>query len=180
MANRRMTSNEICASNSFLSMSKAAQAFYHLLILKADDEGVVEAELVKRLGQFTAKNLAELIGHGYLIPLEEEPGVFWIRHWDEQNKVQSDRFHPSIYHDQLRTIRALDRSNRHDPDPVRTAECSGGGPSGTDPVNRLSTEDRKGKDRKGKYKPSGYRNQFNSIEQHDYDFEAIEQQLLSN
>ncbi len=107
MAKRRMTSREICASVLFLDMTTAAQALYHLLILEADDEGVVEAETARRMMKLRRKSMQELINHQYLIPLDDKCRIAWIRHWDEMNSIKSDRFHESRYHEQVEKLRSI-------------------------------------------------------------------------
>ena len=101
MANRRMISKTVCETAQFLNMSFAARALYSHLVLGADDEGVVQVETVKRMGRYPKKAVDQLIECGYLIPLDDACMVGWIRHWSEMNKVTPQKFHSSIYHEQL-------------------------------------------------------------------------------
>lgn len=197
MASRRMTSNSVCATADFLSMSKPAQALYHLMMLKTDDEGAVEASLVIRLGSFKRNALQELIDRGYVEPLDERSQVCWICHFDEQNRIQKDRFHASPYHHQIQKLRSGKAVRRSETVHAGEENHDNNGLCATPDGNRMLTEGSKGKDSSGKasevqslHTPSKdtpekqkkrtyRRNSFNDFEQHPYDFDALEKELIN-
>ena len=113
MANRRMTSKDVCATSQFLTMPTSAQALYHLMVLEADDEGAVEAELARRKINVRRDSIQKLIDNEYILPLDPECCTAWIRHWNDMNRIKSDRFHQSIYHDQLQLIRSKYDGEKH-------------------------------------------------------------------
>ncbi len=96
MANRRMFSNRIANSAKFLQMPIEAQLLYFHMILRADDDGVVEAyPLMKLLG--SAPDVFKvLLLKGYVKQLNEDQ-VIVIMDWLEHNVIRADRKVDSIY-----------------------------------------------------------------------------------
>ena len=96
MAERRMFSNRILNSAKFLQMPTESQLLYFHMILRADDDGVVESyPLVKMLG-IPSDNFKVLIAKGFIRELNEDQ-VIVITDWLEHNKIRADRKVNSIY-----------------------------------------------------------------------------------
>lgn len=96
MGQRRMFSNRIANSAKFLQMPAEAQLLYFHMILRADDDGVVEAyPLMKLLG--SAPDVFKvLVIKGFIRQLNEDQ-VIVITDWLEHNVIRADRKVNSIY-----------------------------------------------------------------------------------
>lgn len=167
------------------------------MMLKTDDEGAVEASLVTRMGIYKRDALQELIDCGYVEPLDERSQVCWICHFDEQNKIQKDRFHASPYHHQIQKLRSGKAVRVPGTDRTGEENRDINGLYATPDGNRMLTEGSKGEDSSGKesgvqflHTPSKdtpekqkkriyRRNSFNGFEQHPYDFDALEKELIN-
>ncbi len=94
--NRRMFSNRIANSAKFLQMPTESQLLYFHMILRADDDGIVEAyPLMKLLGS-GEDNFKVLAAKGFIKQLNEDQ-VIVITDWLEHNKIRADRKIDSIY-----------------------------------------------------------------------------------
>lgn len=105
MANRRMFSKKISESKKFTRMSISARLLYYDLGMQADDEGFVEADNVMRMTGVGNEVLNELADNKYVCILDEN-GLCWITGWFENNKIKSDRFKESVYHDYVDVLRS--------------------------------------------------------------------------
>lgn len=91
-----MFSNRIANSAKFLQMPSDAQLLYFHMVLRADDDGVVEAyPLVKLLGS-PADVMKVLLAKGYVKQLNEDQVVV-LMDWLEHNTIRADRKVDSIY-----------------------------------------------------------------------------------
>lgn len=96
MAQRRMFSLEVCDTDTFLDMPASTQALYFHLGLRADDCGFVGSpRKITAMVNCSGDDLKLLIAKGYVVPFES--GVCVIRHWRQNNYIQSDRFHETCY-----------------------------------------------------------------------------------
>ena len=96
MAERRMISKKVVQRDAFAILPDKAKVLYFYLMLEADDDGFVgNTRSVMRYCGANAKSLEALINEGFLIKFESE--ITAIRHWPMQNKVQKDRYNPTIY-----------------------------------------------------------------------------------
>ena len=96
MAQRRMFSNRIANSAKFLQMPAESRLLYFHMILRADDDGVVESyPLIKMLG--VAPDVFKvLIAKSFVRELNEDQVVV-ITDWHEHNVIRADRKIDSIY-----------------------------------------------------------------------------------
>ena len=101
MSEHRMFSNRIANSAKFLQMPAESQLLYFHMILRADDDGVVEAyPLMKLLG--SAPDVFKvLIAKGFIRQLNEDQVVV-IPDWLEHNTIRADRKVNSIYYNLLK------------------------------------------------------------------------------
>lgn len=96
MAQRRMFSLEVCDTDAFLDMPASTQSLYFHLGLRADDCGFVGSpRKITAMVNCSGDDLKLLIAKGYVVPFES--GVCVIRHWRQNNYIQSDRFHETCY-----------------------------------------------------------------------------------
>lgn len=101
MPNRRMFSNRIANSARFLQMPAESQLLYFHLVLRADDDGVVEAYPILKLLGLAPDNFKVLLAKGFIRQLNEEQ-VIVIMDWREHNTIRPDRKIDSIYINLLR------------------------------------------------------------------------------
>ena len=96
MANHRCFSFRIANSAKFLQMPEGPQLLYFHMVIRADDDGVVEAyPLMKLLGS-APDSFKVLEAKGFIEKLNEDQVVV-IMDWLEHNKIRADRKVNSIY-----------------------------------------------------------------------------------
>jgi len=103
MSNRRMFSNRIANSAKFLQMPAESQLLYFHLVLRADDDGVVECYPVLRLLGLAPDNFKVLQAKGFIRELNEDQVVV-ITDWLEHNTIRADRKVDSIYKPLLKNL----------------------------------------------------------------------------
>ena len=97
--NKRMFSNDIVGSDAFLEMPVSSQALYFHLNMKADDDGFINPKMIMRMVGCAEDDLKILLGKRFVIPFEN--GVVVVKHWlINNNKIQKDRYKPTLYSDQ--------------------------------------------------------------------------------
>ena len=95
-----MVSIKIIDSAKFIKMPVSSRALYYDLIIRADDDGIVEAFNVMRMTGATEDDLKVLVSKGFVIVLNEDL-VSYIADWNEHNLIRPDRKIDSIYKDLL-------------------------------------------------------------------------------
>ena len=123
MAQRRMFSKAVTGSGRFLQLSATARLLYYDLGMQADDDGVVEAFAVLRLTGAAWVDLEALVDGGFVRLLNSDL-VAHIVHWRQNNCIQKDRYHPSVYRP------LLDAASPAEPAPVTEPAPSQGAGSG--------------------------------------------------
>ena len=162
-----MFSNRILNSAKFLQMPTESQLLYFHMILRADDDGVVESyPLVKMLG-IPSDNFKVLIAKGFIRELNEDQ-VIVITDWLEHNKIRADRKVNSIYLPLLRG--KFPELPIIEPKPRKDVEYNsrriGGGQStvsvGEDSIGKYRIEEKASSSKKPKpfYKPTGEEMRF--------------------
>ena len=110
-----MFSNRIANSARFLQMPTESQLFYFHLVLRADDDGIVEAYPVLKLLSIPSDNFKLLQAKGFIRKLNEDE-VIVITDWTEHNTIRADRKVDSIYKhllpNDIQIIEAKIRSDR--------------------------------------------------------------------
>lgn len=96
MSNRRMFSNRIGNSAKFLQMPAEAQNFYFHLVLRADDDGIVEAYPISKILGIAPDIFKVLYAKKFIRQLNEDQ-VILINDWLEHNNIRADRKIDSIY-----------------------------------------------------------------------------------
>lgn len=96
MAKRRMFSQQITESDSFLDMPLSAQALYFHLGMSADDDGFVNSpKRIQRVIGANEDDLKLLIAKKFVIAFDS--GVVVIKHWKINNYIRSDRYTETAY-----------------------------------------------------------------------------------
>ena len=97
---RRMISTRIVNSARFLQLPLEAQLLYFHMIVRADDDGIVESYPIMKLLGTTPDNYKLLIIKGFIRELNADQ-VIIIEDWQEHNKIRADRKVDSIYKQEL-------------------------------------------------------------------------------
>ena len=99
MAERRMFAKTIIDSDAFLDMPASTQNLYFHLSMRADDDGFINnPKKIQRMIGCGDDDLKLLIAKSFLIPFES--GIVVIKHWRIHNYIRSDRYKPTVYHDE--------------------------------------------------------------------------------
>lgn len=97
-----MFSPQIVKSEEFLSMPVSSQALYFHLGMDADDDGFVQPKIIMRSLGSNDDDLRILVAKRFLLAFET--GVVVIKHWLIHNLIQKDRYHPTRFQDEKRTL----------------------------------------------------------------------------
>lgn len=100
MAERRMFAKAVVESAKFLKMPATSQCLYFHLGMHADDDGVVEAYPIMNMVKANEDDLRVLVTKEFVSILNEDM-VSYIRDWQVNNKLRSDRKSNSRYRDLL-------------------------------------------------------------------------------
>lgn len=103
MAEKRMFTKKITESDAFLDMPLSAQCLYFHLNMCADDDGFVNApKKIQRLIGAKDDDLKILIMKSFLLVFEH--GVVVIKHWRMHNTIRQDRYHPTDYQEEFKSL----------------------------------------------------------------------------
>lgn len=91
-----MFAKTVTNSAKFLMMPVSSRLLYYDLGMAADDDGIVEAFTVMRTTGASEDDLKVLATKEFIRILNEE-FVTYITDWSQNNYIQKDRYHPSIY-----------------------------------------------------------------------------------
>ena len=96
MAERRMFTEKITESDTFLDMPLSTQALYFHYCMNADDDGFVKnpKRIQKMLGA-SEDDSKLLIVKRFVLPFDS--GIIVIKHWRMHNLLRKDRYKPSEY-----------------------------------------------------------------------------------
>lgn len=109
MAQRRMFSLDIVASDAFLEMPTSSRELYFHLGMYADDDGFVSPKKIMRMIGATEDDLRILLAKRFLIVFEN--GVVVIKHWKMNNYIQKDRYKETVYTEQKRLLNTKDNGS---------------------------------------------------------------------
>lgn len=102
MAQRRMFSPDIVASDAFLDMPVSSQVLYFHLGMRADDDGFVSPRSVMRTVGVSEDDLKVLIGKRFILPFES--GVVVIKHWLIHNLIRADLYKETLYKEEKKLL----------------------------------------------------------------------------
>ena len=111
MAERRMFAKTIVTSDAFLDMPPTARCLYFTLAMFADDDGFVNnpKSIMRQVGS-TTDDMNILIAKKFVLVFES--GVIVIKHWKIHNYIQTDRYHPTKYQEEIATL-SLDENKAY-------------------------------------------------------------------
>lgn len=90
MAQRRMMSDKVIKTDSFMEMPHSTKNLYFYLMMEADDDGFVSnPKTVMRMIGAAEDDYKILIGKRFVIPFES--GICVIKHWLIHNLIRADR-----------------------------------------------------------------------------------------
>ena len=106
-----MISVDVLGSDKYVRLPFSSQAIYIQMILNADDDGFVDnvESLIRILG-IEKKYYRELVNREFVIEFDTE--VAAIAHWRKMNKVRSDRYCPTDYTKELKSL-TVDEKDRY-------------------------------------------------------------------
>jgi hypothetical protein len=147
MAQRRMFSQKIVGSDSFLEMPVSARELYFQLGMYADDDGFINPRKIIRMIGASEDDLKVLKVKRFVLNFEN--GVVVIKHWLINNLIRKDFYQQTLYTEQKKQL--IIKENKS------YTECKQN-------VNNLLTQDRIGKDRLyNNIAANAAKNSFNSI-----------------
>ena len=91
-----MFSNRVASSAKFLQMPSEAQLLFFHMVLRADDDGIVESYPLMKLLGTPPDNFKVLIAKGFIKQINEDQVVV-IEEWLEHNTIRADRKVNSFY-----------------------------------------------------------------------------------
>lgn len=113
MAERRMFSKVVLENDNFLNLSDKSKLLYVYMGLEADDDGFIGS--VRKLISFIEadkSNLQELINNNYIFQFES--GVCVIRHWNANNYLRHDRYHPTLFQNERKLITLNEKTREYE------------------------------------------------------------------
>lgn len=102
MAQRRMFSQKIVGSDAFLEMPTSTRELYFQLGMEADDDGFANPRKIMRITGASDDDLKMLIVKRFVLPFEN--GVIVVKHWRINNELKKDRYKPTQYLEQKKTL----------------------------------------------------------------------------
>ncbi len=132
-----MFAKSIIDSDAFIDMPVTARLLYYDLSMRADDDGFVDApKKIMRMIGASDDDAKVLIAKKFIIPFDT--GIVVIRHWRVHNYIQKDRYKETSYLEE-KSLLTIDSNSVYEMD----TEC-------IQPVSKMDTQVRLGKDRLGK------------------------------
>jgi len=117
MAKKRMFSQQITQSDSFMEMPLSTQALYFHLGMNADDDGMLNSpKMLQRMVGASEDDLKLLIAKHFVIPFET--GVMVIKHWKINNYIRKDRYTPTVYTEEMNMLTVKENGAYSLPTPI--------------------------------------------------------------
>ena len=115
MATKRMFSNIVIDSDSFLDLPPMAQLLYFHLGMRTDDDGFVGGakRTVRNIGA-TDSDLQALIDEGFILNFPNSK-AFLITHHRINNDLKNDRHHDTIYQTEFSQVEIKSRIYQRKP-----------------------------------------------------------------
>ena len=107
MANKRMFSKQITASDAFVDMPVSTQLLYFHLNMEADDDGFVSnPKRVMRMLNVGDDDIKILLAKRFILAFES--GVVVIKHWLLHNAVRKDMYKRTQYIEEKKGLKIKD------------------------------------------------------------------------
>ena len=108
MAKRRMISTDVLYTDDFTLLPFSVRALYVYLNLAADDDGFISSALqITRSCGATSEDFQMLLDTGYIMQIS--PNLYLVRHWRLQNQIRKDRYTPTIYQNELKSLLLINK-----------------------------------------------------------------------
>lgn len=103
MAKKRMFSLSVVDTDWFLDLPLSTQALYFHLSMRADDDGFVDSpkSVLRKIGA-SNNDFDLLLAKRYLLQFEN--GVIVIKHWRMNNTIRNDRYEPTRFQEELKSL----------------------------------------------------------------------------
>ena len=107
MRNKRMFSQEIVGSDTFLDMSLSTQALYFHLGMSADDDGFIDnpKKIVRMIGA-NEDEIKILLAKNFLIIFDN--GLLVVTHWLIHNTIRPDRKKVTLFSNEMSILEIKD------------------------------------------------------------------------
>lgn len=102
MAQRRMFSLKIVASDAFLDMPTSSRELYFQLGMYADDDGFINPKKIVRMVGASEDDLKLLEAKRFILPFEN--GVVVIKHWLINNLIRKDFYQETSYVEEKKSL----------------------------------------------------------------------------
>ena len=103
MAERRMFSKQIIDSDAFLNMPLSSQVLYFHLAMRADDDGFVNnPQKITRMVGASPDDFNIIVAKKFILTFDN--GVIVIKHWLMHNYIRSDRYKPTTYIEEKKSL----------------------------------------------------------------------------
>ena len=113
MANKRMFTKFITDSDAFIEMPLSTQALYFHINMHADDDGFMNnPKKVQRIINASDDDLKLLIAKRFLLVFEN--GVIVVKHWRMHNTIRKDRYTPTRFQEELKSLAIKDNKSYTD------------------------------------------------------------------
>ena len=99
---RRLFSSDIVESDAFIDMPISCHALYFHLGMNADDDGFVNPRKIMRMIGASDDDLKVLLGKRFLLSFQN--GVVVIKHWLIHNTIRKDRYKPTRYTEEIKSL----------------------------------------------------------------------------
>lgn len=108
-----MFSLSVVDTDWFLDLPLSTQALYFHLNMRADDDGFVDApnSIVRKIG--ASKNDFDLLLAKRYI-LQFDSGIIVIKHWRMHNTIRQDRYKPTQFQEELKSLSLKDNKSYTD------------------------------------------------------------------
>ena len=112
MAERRMISRKILATNTFYALTDKAKVLYLVMIMNADDDGFV-ADVKGLMKHYNARmrHYHELLESELIISFPS--GIVLITHWKVHNMIRSDRYKETDFMEEKSMVYVDEKDKYH-------------------------------------------------------------------
>lgn len=136
MAEKRMFSMRVIDSDSFLEMPLSTQALYFHLSMRADDDGFLNnAKRIMNMIKANQNDYDLLLAKAFIIQFPD--GICVIKHWRINNYIRKDRYHRTVYTDELSMLKVKD----NDSYTLKSSDSEVGIPNGNQSVTESRIEE---------------------------------------
>ena len=131
-----MFSMRVIDSDAFLEMPLSTQALYFHLSMRADDDGFLNnAKRIMNMIKANQNDYDLLLAKAFIIQFPD--GICVIKHWRINNYIRKDRYHRTVYTDELSMLMVKD----NDSYTLKSSDSEVGIPNGNQSVTESRIEE---------------------------------------